>query len=187
MNRGRGKSGFTLIEIMVVLVIITILVGIVIGASKYAQTKAGTSRAKAEIAAMETALESFKSDNGYYPISTENQNNGTFNSILLYNNLTLGPGNNLTVGPKRYFTFKPNQLRDGHGTITFNINCPLPTGVTAVILTNVAIIDPFGTPYNYFNNPCGSGGLNNSATFDLWSYGPSGTNGDANMMTNWKQ
>ena len=179
MKKQHSRSGFTLIEIMVVIVIITILVGIVIGASKYAQTKGATSRAKAEIAALETALEGYKSDNGVYPGSTEIPNNGTQNSILLYNSLA--------TGPKRYFTFKANQLRDFGGAVTIVIP-PCPSSpATALTVTNVAIIDPFGMPYNYFNNPCGGGGQNNSATFDLWSYGPDNINGTADDITNWKQ
>ena len=179
MKKQHSRSGFTLIEIMVVIVIITILVGIVIGASKYAQTKGATSRAKAEIAALETALEGYKSDNGVYPGSTEIPNNGTQNSILLYNSLA--------TGPKRYFTFKANQVRDGGNMILVTINCPtVPTNYT-VSVTNVAVMDPFGMAYNYFNNPCGGGGQNNSATFDLWSYGPDNINGTADDITNWKQ
>lgn len=177
MKKPQSKAGFTLIEIMVVIVIITILVGIVIGASKYSQTKACTSRAKAEIAAMETALESFKSDNGYYPVSTDNPANNTLNSILLYNSLA--------AGPKVYFSFKANQLRNFGGVATVSTFCP--TGTTVTNVPNVAIIDPFGVPYDYFQNPCGSGGLNNSATFDLWSYGPDNANNTADDITNWKQ
>ncbi len=62
------SSGFTLIEMLVVLVIIMVLAGIIVGAAKYARTKAARSRAQAEIAAIETALESYKSDYGAYPI-----------------------------------------------------------------------------------------------------------------------
>src|ERR1035437_9337416 len=86
------NAAFTLIEIMVVLVIIMILVGIVVGAAKYAQTKAARSRAESEIAMMETALESYKSDNGTYPPSTAVRDSGSGNApgqIAINNSLLL--------------------------------------------------------------------------------------------------
>src|SRR5438128_3261326 len=62
-----SEGGFTLIELMVVLVIIAILAALTIGATKFAWRKAAESRAQAEVASMETALEQFKNDNGAYP------------------------------------------------------------------------------------------------------------------------
>jgi general secretion pathway protein G len=169
------RSAFTLIELLTVLVIIMILVGIIVGASKYAQVKGGNTRAQAEIAAIETALESYKNDNGAYPPSTTTPDNTT-NSILLYNALV--------AGPKQYMTFKPTEMRDGQGTFSYTIPC-VPNPIPYPNLTNVMIVDPFGHPYNYYN-PCNAGGLTNQTTFDLWSYGPSGSNGLADNITNWK-
>jgi general secretion pathway protein G len=158
----KATNAFTLIEIMVVIVIIMILVGIVIGASKYAQTKAATSRAQAELAVMETALEHYKNDNGVYPRSTTLRSDAINNCTNLYAALVAGPGN-----PKTYMTFKPNQLR-------------------AISLTATNIIDPFGAPYNYYNNP-GAVDQTNSASFDLWTYGPDNKNDTADDIVNWRQ
>jgi hypothetical protein len=49
------------------------------------------------------------------------------------------------------------------------------------------IVDPFGTPYNYFCQP-GSLQQTNTASFDLWSYGPNGINdeGANDDITNWQ-
>jgi general secretion pathway protein G len=158
-----GYAAFTLIELMVVIVIISILAALVIGGAKYAQTKAATSRAQAEIATMETALEHYRSDNGVYPnchaASTTRAlaiNNALNNSARLYTALTAA---------KVYLTFKANQIAT-QGGVTY-------------------IIDPFGRPYNYYYNPA-AGDQMNSVTFDLWSYGPIGTNGAPDMITNWK-
>jgi prepilin-type N-terminal cleavage/methylation domain-containing protein len=172
MKRGKSKSGFTLIEIMVVIVILTILAGIVVGAAKYAHVKAATSRAQAEIAAMETALESYKNDNGIYPITPPpyirpvNTLAPVYaNSPTLYTALAGGPGN-----PKTYFTFKANQIQ------------PVLSD-----LTKTNIVDPFGHLYNYYCTRPPQADQNNPTSFDLWSYGPAGVNGDPNMITNWKQ
>ena len=167
-SRRASCAAFTLIEIMVVIVIIMILVGIVIGASKYAQIKAATSRAQAEIAAMETALEHYKNDNGVYPITpairpTMETAPGYGNSPRLYKALI--------DGPKQYFTFKPNQLQ--------------VIGTPPAAVTN--ILDPFGHLYHYYCTQPAQNDQMNTATFDLWSNGPSGTDGAPDMITNWKQ
>lgn len=162
-------SAFTLIEILTVIVIIMILAGLVVGAAKYAQTKAARSRAQAEIATMETALESYKNDNGAYPLSTTTRAtlSGPAGSTEVNNSGSLYTALAGTLsGSKVYMTFKPNQTAT-KGGITY-------------------IADPFGSPYNYY---CILGAVDqmNSVTFDLWSYGPIGTNGAVDMITNWKQ
>jgi general secretion pathway protein G len=162
------RGGFTLIEMMVVIAIILVLAGIIVGAAKYAQTKAARSRAQGEIAAMEMALEHYKSDNGVYPRSTPTRSSGLgqvagpteiSNSGSLYAALT---------APKAYMTFKANQIAM-KGVITY-------------------VIDPFGSPYNYYCNP-GAANQTNTASFDLWSYGANGINeeGTNDDIVNWKQ
>jgi prepilin-type N-terminal cleavage/methylation domain-containing protein len=61
------KKGFTLIELLVVITIIAILAGLTLGAGSALRDKAARSRASAEIAAFDTALERYKIDNGDYP------------------------------------------------------------------------------------------------------------------------
>ena len=62
--------GFTLIEIMVVVVIIGILVGIVAPNIMKRTENAKTVKAKQDIRSLETALDLYRMDNFYYP-STE--------------------------------------------------------------------------------------------------------------------
>ena len=167
--RNFSLAAFSLIEVLFVLVIISILAGLVIGTAKYASTKAATSRAQSEIAAMEMALEHYKSDNGVYPKSTTTRRTASGfpglieinNSIALYGALT---------SPKAYMSFKPNQTRVDQAT------------------TKMYLIDPFGAPYNYYCNP-GALDQTNTASFDLWSYGPNGFNdeGTNDDITNWQQ
>jgi len=163
-----AEAGFTIIELLTVLVIIVILSGLIVGAAKYALTKGATSRAQAEIAAMENALEHYRNDNGVYPTTPNGRPTSASampygNSPTLYSALAGGPG-----FPRTYMTFKPAQIR-------------------AINLTTTNVVDPFGAPYNYYCTQPVQADQSNTVSFDLWSYGPSGTNGDPNMITNWKQ
>lgn len=70
MKRNRKQSGFTLLEIMVVLVIIGILATAVMLNIGGDVDRATITRAKADISTLTTALERYKMDNFVYP-STE--------------------------------------------------------------------------------------------------------------------
>src|SRR5438045_1431687 len=66
-NHSRDRSGITIIELIIVIMIILILAGLVLSVSRYVQDKGKRARAETEIAAMSAALESYKADNGIYP------------------------------------------------------------------------------------------------------------------------
>src|SRR5262252_16455 len=77
----RGYTGFTLIELVVVIGLILILTGLVLSTVGYARKKGARARAETEIAAMSAALESYKSDNAAYPRdNTTNQYTDTLNA-----------------------------------------------------------------------------------------------------------
>lgn len=66
-----GESGFTLIEIMVVVVILGILAAIVVPRFLDKPDEARMTRAAADIEAIEQALAMFKLDNGFYPTTEQ--------------------------------------------------------------------------------------------------------------------
>ena len=66
----RRQAGFTLIELMVVIVILGLLAGLIIPRFMGETDKAKQATARMQISSMESALKMYKLDNGVYP-STE--------------------------------------------------------------------------------------------------------------------
>jgi general secretion pathway protein G len=74
-ERVRGSDeGFTLIELMVVILIIGLLATIVVQNLKGATDKAKRIKAQADISALKTALDRYYLDNGYYPTTDQGLN-----------------------------------------------------------------------------------------------------------------
>jgi len=153
----KTSGAFTLIELLVVITIIAMLAGLILKTAGGVTLKGARSRAEAEIKALETALESYKADNGDYPPSVTN------NPLSTSNNPNIGLGATSLYGVlcpstgKVYFEFKKGMTN-----------------------TN-GIVDPFGVAYNY----CYPGATNRSGTnfFDLWSTAGGGTSNT--WIQNW--
>jgi len=67
----RHESGFTLIEVMIVVVILAILAAIVVPRVMSAPDKARTTRARADIQGIVSALNMYKLDNYTYPTTEQ--------------------------------------------------------------------------------------------------------------------
>jgi general secretion pathway protein G len=67
----RRQHGFTLIEIMVVVVIISVLIGLVAPNIMGRVDEAKVTAAKADIATMSQALDMYRIDNGHYPTTEQ--------------------------------------------------------------------------------------------------------------------
>ncbi len=70
-----GNRGFTLVELMVVVIIMAMLAAIVLGISGYASRKSAESRARADLENIRTALEEYRMDEGRYPGTISSGNN----------------------------------------------------------------------------------------------------------------
>ncbi|HVC45270.1 MAG TPA: type II secretion system major pseudopilin GspG [Candidatus Binataceae bacterium] len=68
---GESERGFTLIELMVVILIIGLLATIVVQNLRGATDKAKRIKAEADISALKTALDRYYLDNGSYPTSDQ--------------------------------------------------------------------------------------------------------------------
>ena len=202
------KAGFTLIELLTVISIIAVLSALTLSTAGYIQKKAARNKAQTEIKAMETACESYKADNGCYPIatgttdklilitnlpaplistaSTDYAPTGTYytnSSLFLYGQLsgdTTYTGQ-VAAGTKSYMEFKPSMLG-------------LTTSGKPISSTNkvTSIVDPFGFSYGYSTKSAAtSGTYGYNPTFDLWStagtvaVGTSASTTQAKWITNW--
>ena len=65
------QKGFTLIEIMVVVIILAMLAGLVLPRIIGQEEKARVETAKIQIRSLESALDGYKLDNGFYPTTDQ--------------------------------------------------------------------------------------------------------------------
>ncbi|MBP6944394.1 MAG: prepilin-type N-terminal cleavage/methylation domain-containing protein, partial [Candidatus Omnitrophica bacterium] len=114
----KGKKGFTIIELIVVMTIIMMLAGLVAAAASTARQRALIARTRAMIAGIETGLGMFQSDLGGYP--SDNPNTDLYNclmtstsgSYVIGTRTLLVSTNTNWAGP--YMTFKDNDLTGGN-------------------------------------------------------------------------
>jgi prepilin-type N-terminal cleavage/methylation domain-containing protein len=118
-QRPSTTRAFTLIELLVVIAIIAILAGLLLNTAGYIQKKGAMSRAETEMAALTTALENYKADNGDYPHGTNVKGTGA-------------PADN---------SFLLDSLMPRAGKVYFEFNKSM------ISASNV--VDPFGENYGY--------------------------------------
>ncbi len=70
-SRRYNEDGFTLIEIMVVILILGLLATIVVQSLRGAADKAKKTKAQADLAEIKTALDRYYLDNGFYPTTDQ--------------------------------------------------------------------------------------------------------------------
>lgn len=76
-KRNLGNKGFTIVELLIVIVVIGILALLVITTYSGIQAKARNAKRQTDIQSVQTQLEAFFSQNGYYP-SLANMNDSSW-------------------------------------------------------------------------------------------------------------
>ncbi len=158
----KQERAFTLVELITVIAIIVILLGFLVGASSSARKRARVNQAKAEIAALETALNAYRADAGAFPVDSAG---GSVNTDVVrqlsgidLSGAKLNGLSNDWNGP--YMEFDKNRLDASSGEF----------------------LDPWKNPYRVrgIGDDAGTteANLHNKYTFDIWSYGPDGINQD---------
>ncbi|HYG75385.1 MAG TPA: prepilin-type N-terminal cleavage/methylation domain-containing protein [Planctomycetota bacterium] len=162
----RPRTGFTLVEMLVVISILTILGGLVLTAISSARRTAKERATEATIKLLEAALMRYETDWQDYPPS-EGDGEGLRGSENLYQYLRIEK----KEGP--YITSKDIQLSD------VNKN------------GEMEIADAFNRPLLYFHHRDYANKAPNKRTFRLFSYGANGVNDDGRAgsddLVNWNK
>ena len=91
----KRNQGFTIVELLIVIVVIGILALLVITTYSGIQAKARNSKRQSDVKSLQTQLEAFFSQNGYYPSLTDMNGAGwlTTNMKSLDQNALIDPSN----------------------------------------------------------------------------------------------
>lgn len=181
--RPRTIAAFTLVEMLTVVAIILILATLTIGIAGYANRRAAVTRIKAEIRAMELALEAYKADYGTYPPWNQTGMETTFTLAAMTNQSASGAWRGWTnIG----FVYRALSSTNSYGKVymTFHSRQIVSNFWNGIPAPCFLIVDPLGTPYGY--NPVSP--LVNKQSFDLFSCGldgvPNYTAAGVNTVTN---
>lgn len=164
----RGKdSGFTLLEMLLVMSVVAALGAVIINAGSGAQQAAQRRKATAEIHAIETAVEQYRHDNGQVP-----QVNSTKGSPFS----------------------EPNPNSPGYATasellfealVPLNGKAYLPNRINNSATTSERILDPWGKPYGY-NSSTNIVWNPRFPSVSIWSTGGDVAGRTNRWITNWE-
>ena len=156
----RRSNGFSLVELLTVMTILVAVLSFIVVSGTEARRRARRSQARSEIAALETALQAYRTDLGVFP---KDGAGATVNADVVRQLSGLdASGNTLSSLPADwhgpYMEFDRARLSSGAGEF----------------------LDPWGRPYVVLGLGDDAGttaaNLKNKYTFDILSTGPDGVN-----------
>jgi len=166
----RNVSGFTLVEIMVVIAIIAVLATMTVGGMGWYKRKAAEGKTKVLVHGISRALEEYRADNGFFPEGDGEDESTKQVYIALYGDGILTSDNAGTVTITTDPTGKPDE---GNTVYLAILNPDLIGSKMNVDPVSYTILDAWGEELGY-QSP---GEMNPADDFDLWSLGPDGKGG----------
>jgi len=202
----QSKAGFTLIELLIVIVIMMFLAGITVPIVSSIQTNAKKGVTSAQISQLGLALKQFESDFGVFPSDSyttsdtaitiggvtipldDDLNSGSRCLMFFLGSKFIFTSSSFTATYGPYIEFKRSQIEE----VTSTTFTGTDTDITIEGINGTTKVyeykDPFGTRY-YSYDSSSPPTLNNTASFDIYSYGPD-KNDDLGVstsddITNW--
>jgi prepilin-type N-terminal cleavage/methylation domain-containing protein len=163
LPKRRAPSGFSLMELLVVVALIVILAGLTIAGMSFVNEKVARNKATVQIKLLESAIQDYNSDNRKFPASEDST--GETGSEVLFKALYqdgLDAKSSGSTAAKIYLPeLDPTLNKEGKGGQQW-----IRSGASGA---NSQIIDPWGHPYLYR-----TGKDAKNPDFDIWSKGKDG-------------
>ncbi|MBI1871650.1 MAG: type II secretion system protein GspG [Chlamydiae bacterium] len=178
----RFLTGFTIIEMLVVISVIAILASILLPALSSAQKKAKITKTQTMIDTITVALKQYRTDFGDFPPTTIPGVTGPVSAECLYYytaaTFVAGSSNSNIISTGPYMEYRAKDL--GTTGDTANVD-----GSNSAVEALYRVIDPWGNNLQYIQP-----GTHNTSSFDIYSYGPDGQTGigedkTKDDITNW--
>ena len=174
-------KGFTLVELMVVVLIIVVLSGIIIASLPGIQNRVNRGRVEAFLAELQSGLDRYEIDNGLYPVNEPNgtgpgtrESDGLAGSVVLYRHLSgdydqdgelFEPTGDRDPGDNDYeiYVSKLDGQTNENAQVKRSIGDPSGSGYL--------VIDSYNSPIRYLAEKPNKKGdkLTRNPTYDIWS------------------
>ncbi|MEW6536492.1 MAG: type II secretion system protein GspG [Candidatus Auribacterota bacterium] len=156
------ENGFTLTELLIAMIIMLVLAGIGLPTMIYHYARAKQQKAIAQVQRLETALEQFKSDMGYYPVElTEGEYFGTTSTDTSKRAAIIQALSGYDKNQNKVAAWWDDQYWHG----------PYLEFDKKELDSSGQFIDPWQEAY-LFDGTAAGRDLNNTASFDILSKGP---------------
>lgn len=171
------KNGFTIVELLIVIVVIAILAAITIVAFNGIQAKAHDAAVRSDLSALAKKLQIYKIDNGNYPYGSDPFNTGQALAAGISFKASKGSYSSAQSGNLLYIT------DIGASTGTKYVLMAVPTQGTAIMVSSdnssprpyVSATAPFpGSGYGQIAQQLGYDSLASGNTVTYNAYSPSG-------------
>ncbi|MFT5471443.1 MAG: type II secretory pathway pseudopilin PulG [Verrucomicrobiales bacterium] len=192
--RIRHTQGWTLIELLFVMLIIVLLAGLVAAAAGPVKNRIARYRTQNRLEALQTGLTAWKTDNGSFPICEKLEDGGPLLYKCLFgdfNGNAMPDSSPNDENDSQVKTYMPKLLPpkfDKNGT-------PIGTTLVMPLGDSYAAVDVWNSPFFYMNfkpntnaDVPDGGGQYSRGSYDLWSLGNDPNRGDENRamwIKNW--